>query len=158
MDKSFDKRTESEETFTGIDKLKRKRKKRHEVMAEFILGVPVLCWKNYTGIRGYQTAKQSNSRQSCVGKKKKKNLKTTEWKEHTKGGTGVSTEGRNNEQKFQFLCPLPNQHCPKGEVLQWGQGGPWKRKRKCSALGEVLKCTEVSSKAGSKKKNNIKLS
>lgn len=40
-------------------------------MAEFILGVPVLCWKNYTGIRGYQTAKQSNSRQSCVGKKKK---------------------------------------------------------------------------------------
>lgn len=30
MDKDFDKRTESEETFTGIDNLKWKRKKRHE--------------------------------------------------------------------------------------------------------------------------------
>lgn len=33
-------------------------------MAQFILDAPVLRWKNHTGVRGYQTAKQSNSGQT----------------------------------------------------------------------------------------------
>lgn len=103
-------------------------------MALFILDAPLLCWKTHTGIRGYHTAKQSNSGQTWVGKKIKKE-KTTGWKEHAKGETRMNTEEKNNEQKLLLLCPLPSQQCPKGEGLQWEQEGPGEEEEQILCTG-----------------------